>query len=82
MNLRFPHTFYYKPDIDLRIDAVFNRLYNKHDRVDGFRVAELTSQEELAEYEEAKKNGKYGSHDEEYLDKPTGRRFMIGFNLG
>jgi hypothetical protein len=82
MNLRFGHTFYYNTAIDLRIDLLFEKLYNKHDRVDSFRVAELTSQEELAEYEGLKQKGCCGAHDEEYLDKPTGRRFMVGFNHG
>jgi len=45
------------------------------------RIAELTSQEEIADYNDQMKAGCCGYYDEIFTHT-SGRRFMIGFNYG
>jgi hypothetical protein len=82
MDLRFRHPVYYTPAIDQWIDDILVDMDNEYENIDNFRIAELTSQDELKEYYAAQENGCCGSVDIERQHPESGRRFLIGFNHG
>jgi hypothetical protein len=81
-NLKYQHPQYYNINIDLWLDSLLDDINNRYQCVDNVRIAELTSQSELEEYEYQKSKGCCGAIDTEVQHRESGRRFLLGFNYG
>ena len=79
MNLHFNHPHYYNRQIDEWIDDILEGEADERYLMN-IRIAELTSQAEVAEYEEQKAKGCFEPFDKEYQHPVSGRRFKIGYN--